>query len=299
MRYFIAVAETLHFGRAAAQLHIAQPPLSQQIRRLESELGVRLFHRTNRRVELTDAGHALLDEARRTLVQADRVAAVAMKAGRGEVGRFVIGYMASAELSVFPRVLPLFRKRYPDVELVLQILPPREQFEQLRAGRLHVGFVRLPARERNLVVVPIFSEPLVAVLPKRHSLGRQRSISLQALRDERFVLFPRQHAPGYYDSLVDICRRAAFDPKPVQESEKLHTILSLVAMGRGVSLMPRCVTAVGRKGVVCRPLRPSIPNTELGLVHNPATRSQLVRSFITLVKETLVKQRERERHQSS
>ena len=287
LRYFIAVAETLHFGRAAALLHIAQPPLSQQIRRLENELGVRLFHRTNRRVELTDAGHALLDEARRTLAQADRAATVAMKAGRGEVGRFVIGYMASAELSVFPKVLPVFRKRYPDVELVLQILPPREQFEQLRAGRLHVGFVRLPATDRNLIVVPIFSEPLVAVLPKRHSLGRHRSISLQALRDEHFVLFPRQHAPGYYDSLVDICRQAGFDPKPVQESEKLHTILSLVAMGRGVALMPKCVSAVGRKGVVCRPLRPRIPNTELGLVYNPATRSQLVRSFITLVKERL------------
>jgi DNA-binding transcriptional LysR family regulator len=110
---------------------------------------------------------------------------------------------------------------------------------------------------------------------------------LPALRDERFVLFPRQHAPGYYDFLVDICRRAGFDPKPVQESEKLHPMLSLVAMGRGVSLMPECVTAVGRKGVVCRPLRPRIPNTELGLVYNPATRSQLVRSFITLVKERL------------
>jgi len=122
---------------------------------------------------------------------------------------------------------------------------------------------------------------------------------LRALRDERFVLFPRQHAPGYYDFLIDICRRAGFDPKPVQESERLHTILSLVAMGRGVSLMPRCVTAIGRKGVVCRPLRPRIPNTELGLVYNPATRSQLVRSFITLIKESLVKQRDGERRQSS
>ena len=146
------------------------------------------------------------------------------------------------------------------------------------------SFVFEPARHSQDVRDPAGDE-----LQDGHSLGRQRSISLQALRDERFVLFPRQHAPGYYDSLVDICRRAGFDPKPVQESEKLHTILSLVAMGRGVSLMPRCVTAVGRKGVVCRPLRPSIPNTELGLVHNPATRSQLVRSFITLVKETLVK----------
>ncbi len=298
LRYFVAVAELLHFGRAAARLHIAQPPLSQQIRRLEHELGVPLFHRTNRRVALTDAGTAFLDEARRTLVQADRAIAITRKADRGELGRLVIGYMASAELSVFPKVLPVFRKRYPDVELDLQILPPREQFEQLRAGRLHVGFVRLPAKDRHLMIVPIFKEPLVAVLPTRHPLGRRRSIALAALCDERLVLFPRHHAPGYYDWLVNLCRRAGFNSEPVHESEKLHTMLSLVAMGRGVALMPKCVTELGRKGVVCRPLRPRIPDTELGLVFNPATRSQLVHAFAALTKEILLKGRDRDQHQS-
>jgi DNA-binding transcriptional LysR family regulator len=289
LRYFVAVAETLHFGRAAERLHIAQPPLSQQIRRLEAELGVRLLHRNSRRVDLSDAGRLFLVEARRTLAHADRAARVAIRAGRGELGRLAIGYMASAELTVFPRVLPAFRRRYPNVELALQILAPREQFRRLRAGQLDVGFVRLPARDRMLSIVPIFREPLVAVLPDRHALARAQAVSLRALRDEPFVLFPRPHAPGYYDALMEICRRSGVNPKLVQESEKLQTIMSLVAMGRGVSLMPRCVTDLARKGVVCRPLRPRIPDTELGLVYDPTNRSSLVRAFVSLTGDILVK----------
>jgi len=293
LRYFVTVAETLHFGRAAEQLHIAQPPLSQQIRRLEAELGVRLLQRTSRRVGLTDAGRLFLVEARRTLTQADRAAKVAVRAYRGELGRLTIGYMASAKLSVFPRVLPAFRERYPDVHLVLQILAPREQFQRLRAGRLDVGFVRLPARDRRLAIVPVFREPLVAVLPKRHAFARQRTVSLRSLREETFVLFPREHSPGYYDSLMEICRQSNVEPKLVQESEKLQTIVSLVAMGRGVSLMPKCVTDLVRKGVVYRPLRPRVPNTELALVYDSAHRSPLVQAFVSLAEGILLKPRGR------
>jgi DNA-binding transcriptional LysR family regulator len=291
LRYFVAVAETLHFGRAAERLHIAQPPLSQQIRRLEDELGVQLFQRTNRRVEVTEAGRLFLVEAARTLAQADRAAWVAVRAHRGELGRLVIGYMASAELSVFPRVLPAFRERYPDVKLTLQILAPREQLQRLRSGRLHVGFVRLPLSDRTLAIVPIWREPLVAVLPERHALARRPTVSLRELRDESFVIFPRRHAPGYYDSLMAIFRRADLAPKLVQESEKLQTILSLVAMGRGVALMPKCVTVLARTGIVCRPLQPRVPDTELGLVYDPANRSALVQTFVGLAKDILKKQR--------
>lgn len=289
LRYFVAVGETLHFGRAAERLRIAQPPLSQQIRRLEEELGVRLLHRTSRHVELTDAGRLFLIEARRTLVQADRAARIAMRADRGEVGRLTIGYMASAELSVFPTILPAFRKRHPGVHIALQILSPREQFQGLRAGRLQAGFVRLPATDRTLSVVPVFREPLVAVLPESHALARRGTVSLRALRNETLVLFPRQHAPGYYDFLMRICRQSGLDPKLVHESEKLQTIVSLVAMGRGVSLMPRCVVNLARKGVLCRPLRPGAPDTELGLVYDPTNRSNLVRAFVSLTKDILLK----------
>jgi DNA-binding transcriptional LysR family regulator len=290
LRYFVAVAETLHFGRAAERLHIAQPPLSQQIRRLEDELGVRLFHRTNRRVELTEAGRLFLVEACRTLVQADRAARVAVRAHRGELGRLVIGYMASAELSVFPRVLPVFRERYPDVKLALQILAPGEQLQRLRSGRLHVGFVRLPLSDRTLAIVPVCREPLVTVLPERHVLARRPTVSLRELCDEPFVTFPRPHAPGYYDWLMAILRRVNVPPRLVQESEKLQTIVSLVAMGRGVTLMPKSVAALARKGIVCKPLRPRVPDTELGLVYDPTNRSAVVDAFVRLTTEILRKQ---------
>src|SRR5215510_3187169 len=137
LRYFVAVAEELHFGRAARRLHIAQPPLSQQIRRLEHDLGVTLFHRTNRRVDLTDAGRAFLVEARLTLAQADRARDVASRAGRGEAGQLIIGYMASAEVNVFPRLLPAFRRRYPNIELAFQLLGASEQLQALRDGQIH------------------------------------------------------------------------------------------------------------------------------------------------------------------
>jgi len=285
LRYFVAVAEELHFGRAARRLHIAQPPLSQQIRRLEHDLGVSLLHRTSRRVELTDAGRAFLAEARLTLAQAQRAMQVASLAAAGAVGQLIIGHMGSAELNVFPRLLPAFRKRYPAVELAFQLLGATEQFEALHDGEIHVGFLRLPANDRSLTVRPIVREPLVAVLPDHHPLARRRSLALRALRGERFVLFPRPHAPGYYDALVAICRQAGLEPTIVRETSRLHTALSLVATGRGVSLMPKCVGRLRRPGVVCRALRPPVPDTEMGIAYKPANPSRLLRAFVTVVDE--------------
>jgi len=289
LRYFIAVGETLHFGRAAERLGIAQPPLSQQIRRLEEELGVRLLQRTSRHVDLTDAGRLFLVEARRTLAQADRAARIARTSCRGKSGRLAIGYMASAELSVFPKILPAFRKRHPGVQIALQILPPREQFQRLRAGRLQIGFVRLPVTDRRLSILPVFREPLVAVLPEGHALAGQRTLHLPGLGGEALILFPRQHAPGYYDFLMRICRQSGLTPKVVHESEKLQTIVSLVAMGRGIALMPKCVANLARKGVVCRRLRPRAPDTELGLVYDPTNQSDVVGAFVSLAKDILLK----------
>ena len=287
LRYFVAVAETLHFGRAAERLHIAQPPLSQQIRRLERELGVQLLDRNSRRVALSEAGRAFLVEARRTLAQAERAAQAARSAHR-EAGVLTIGYMESAELAIFPRVLPAFRRRHPLVKVALDILPPHEQFTRLRDGRLHIGFVRLPASARGLTITPVHREPFVVVLPAHHPLARRRTIALPALRDERLVVFPRRHAPGYYDRVMDICRGADLKPVLVEESDKLHTMLSLVAMNRGIALLPRCVTAAARRGTVCRPLRPPAPETELGLVYSPARTSPLVADFVRVTRQILM-----------
>jgi len=285
LRYFLAVAEELHFGRAAQRLHIAQPPLSQQIRRLEQELGVSLFDRTNRRVELTDAGRAFLIEARLTLTQAERAAHVASQAARGEAGLLIIGHMASAELNVFPRLLPVFRKRYPGVDLAFQLLGASEQFRMLHEGQIHAGFLRLPATDRGLTVTPIVRERLVVVLPEHHPLARRRSLMLRTLGSERLLLFPRRHAPGYYDALIAMCRQAGLDPTIVQETTRLHTALSLVATGRGISLMPKCVERLKRPGIVCRPLRGPVPDTEMGVAYDPSNRSRLLRAFVAVVDE--------------
>ncbi|HEV8437948.1 MAG TPA: LysR substrate-binding domain-containing protein [Methylomirabilota bacterium] len=285
LRYFVAVAEELHFGRAAQRLCIAQPPLSQQIRRLEHELGVSLFQRGHRRVDLTDVGRAFLVEARLTLAQADHATQVASRAARGEAGHLIVGHMASAELNVFPRLLPVFRTRYPAVDLEFQLLGASEQLQMLRDGRIHAGFLRLPANDRTLTVMRVVREPLVAVLPQRHPLARRRSLTLRALGGERLVLFQRRHAPEYYDSLVAICRQAGVEPAIVQETTRLYTTLSLVATGRGVSLMPKCVARLGSPGVVCRPLRAPVPYTEMGLAYDPSKPSRLLRAFVTVVDE--------------
>jgi len=283
LRYFVAVAEELHFGRAAQRVHIAQPPLSQQIRRLEQDLGVRLFDRTNRRVQLTDAGRAFLLEARSTLAQAEYAREVASRAARGEAGQLLIGYMASAELNVFPRLLPAFRKRYPDVELTFQLLGASEQLEALREGQIHAGFLRLPASDSAVTVKPIVREPVVVVLPERHRFARRRSLALSSLRGERFILFARRFAPGYYDTLMRMCRQAGFEPKVVHESNRFHTTLSLVAASRGIFLTGKSVGRLGRPGIVCRSLRPRVPEIEMGLAYDPRHRSPLLKAFVTAV----------------
>ena len=291
LRYFVAVADVLHFGRAARSLHIAQPPLSQQIRRLEQELGVDLFHRTNRRVELTDAGRAFLVEARATLAQAERARDVVTRAARGEVGHLIVGHMASAEFTVFPRLLPVFRKRHPSVELTFQLLGVREQLQMLHERQIHAGFLRLPANDPALTVKTILREALVVVLPKRHRLARRRSVTLPELRGERFVLFPRHHAPGYHDALVAICRQVEEKPAITRDTTRLHTLLSLVATGRGVFLTGQYVSRLHRAGVVCRSLRPPGPPVETGLAYDPGNPSRLLQAFVAVVDEVFASAR--------
>jgi len=153
----------------------------------------------------------------------------------------------------------------------------------LRDGRIHAGFLRLPASDRALTVKTILREPLVVVLPERHPLARRRSIALPALRGERFILFPRRFAPGYYDALMAICRQAGVEPKVAHDTNRLHTALSLVATGRGVLLTGKCVGQLARPGVVCRPLRPRVPDVEMGLAYDPENPSRLLRALVAVV----------------
>jgi DNA-binding transcriptional LysR family regulator len=286
VRYFLAVAEELHFGRAAARVRIAQPPLSQQIRQLEHELGVALFNRTKRRVELTPAGRAFLEHARQILDETERAKRVAQRAARGEVGRLAIGFASSADLDILPRVLRSWRERAPDVEVELHALLTGAQVDALRRGRIQVGFIRLPADEAALVIEPIQREPLVAALPETHRLAGRARVRLADLAGETMILFPRHDAPGYYDVFLDACRRAGFTPRLLHPGS-MQTNLGLVSAGLGVSLMPASIRNLRRAGVVYRPLAPPVPQVEMAMAYRRDESSAVLPAFLETVRETL------------
>lgn len=282
LRYFVAVAEELHFGRAAARVRIAQPPLSQQIRQLEDELGVALFNRTRRRVELTPAGRAFLDEVRPLLERAERAAVTARRAGRGEIGRLAIGHVPSADLDVLPRVLRAWHARFPHVEIELHALLPASQLEALRDGHIHVGFIRLPVDQSGLVVEPIQREPLVAALPAGHPAARSTRVRLADLAADTMILFPRRTAPEYYDLILGACRRAGFAPR-VLHPGSMQTNLGLVSAGLGVALMPASIRNLRRAGVAYRPLASPVPQVEMAVAYRRDERSAVLPGFLEVV----------------
>ena len=291
LRYFLAVAEELHFGRAASRLHIAQPPLSQQIRKLERELGVALFDRTKRRVELTPAGRALLDETRDVLARAERAVRTAQRAGRGEIGHLAIGFVPSADLDILPRVLRAWRARFPQVEIELHSLLPAAQVEALHDGRIHVGFVRVPVDETGLVVESIQREPLLAALPRGHRLARARRVRLADLASDTMILFPRHIAPGYHDVFINACRCAGFTPR-VLHPGSMQTNLALVAAGLGVTLMPSSIRNLRRSGVAYRALAPPVPHVEMAVAYRRGERSAVLPAFLHVLRRAVRRGRE-------
>jgi DNA-binding transcriptional LysR family regulator len=289
LRYFVAVAEELHFGRAAARVGIAQPPLSQQIRQLEQELGVTLLNRTKRRVELTATGRAFLEHATHILAETERSKSLVQRVGRGELGRLVIGFASSADLDVLPRVLGLWRQRFPDVEVKLHALLTAAQVEALQQGRIEVGFVRLPTDDEHdagLVLESIRREPLVTALPEGHRLAGRARVRLAELAADTMILFPRHYAPGYYDVFIAACRRAGFTPR-LMHPGSMQTILALVAAGLGVSLMPVSIRNLQRSGVVYRPLMPPVPQVEMAIAYRREEPSAILSAFLQTVRDAL------------
>lgn len=261
LRYFAAVADELHFGRAAQRLRIAQPPLSQQIRHLEDELGVALFHRTKRRVELTEAGQAFLARVRVILATAGDAVTEAQRVARGELGRVAIGFMSAAMLDQFPAILRGFRRGFPDAEVQLSQMPSNEQLKAVASGHIDVGFVDISHRTPTVMVgdtaVRIeraWSEALLVALPPDHRLARRRAVALADLATEPFVTLPRQPATGFYDQIIGLCQAAGFSPIVRQEASQLPAMLTLVAAGLGVAIVPCCVCPQWRGQIAFRPL---------------------------------------------
>ncbi|HCF4551860.1 TPA: LysR family transcriptional regulator [Pseudomonas aeruginosa] len=286
LRYFIAVAEELHFGRTAERLGISQPPLSQQIQALEEEIGARLFERTNRRVELTDAGRLFLDESRQVLAQVDKAVLLARRAHLGELGELKIGFTSSAPFtSTIPSSIHAFRKAYPDVHLDLQEMSSRQVLKALLEESLQVGVIRPLALPDAVHWVELFREPLVAVLRADHPLaaGSEDGLAIAALAEEPFVFFPRSYGTGLYDQVIALTRQAGFSPRIAQEASEAMTIIGLVSAGLGVSILPASFRRTRVDGVVYRTLSDPEATTAVWLVRRQNEGSPLALSFIDLV----------------
>ncbi|MCF3160159.1 LysR substrate-binding domain-containing protein [Pseudomonas aeruginosa] len=286
LRYFIAVAEELHFGRAAERLGISQPPLSQQIQALEEEIGARLFERTNRRVELTDAGRLFFDESRQVLARVYKAVLLPRRAHLGELGELKIGFTSSAPFtSTIPSSIHAFRKAYPDVHLDLQEMSSRQVLKALLEESLQVGVIRPLALPDAVHWVELFREPLVAVLRADHPLaaGSEDGLAIAALAEEPFVFFPRSYGTGLYDQVIALTRQAGFSPRIAQEASEAMTIIGLVSAGLGVSILPASFRRTRVDGVVYRTLSDPEATTAVWLVRRQNEGSPLALSFIDLV----------------
>jgi DNA-binding transcriptional LysR family regulator len=286
LRYFIAVADELHFSRAAERLGMSQPPLSQQIRDLESLLGLRLLRRTNRRVELTDAGRVYLDAARDIVARVDAATDQARRAERGEIGELHVAFTRSTPLiERFPRAIRAFRDAYPAVRLVLVERNTLQQVACLLEGSQHVGLLRGGALPATLVSHKLVDDPLVAVLRADHPLAtRKRArLHMDELADERFVVFSRAAGTGVHDQLLSMCRNAGFVPRIAQEAGESSTMIGLVAAGLGVAVLPDSLRHVRVDGVAYVAIDSPDAASALHVTHRRDDASPLVKAFTALM----------------
>ena len=260
LRQFIVVAEELHFHRAAERLHMAQPPLSQAIRKLEGEIGARLFERTNRSVALTVAGASFLETARRLIAQLDEGVEQARRMAAGIEGRLVVTFIDTAHYAALPPLLRAFRARYPGIELTLREATTAEQIMALESGKADIGFLRQPGSSRHrLTLEPVCREAILVALPDDHPRASARAVRLADLAAEAFVATPRLEGPGLHDQFIALCRLAGFSPRIVQEARQMQTVAGLVAGGLGVALVPASLAQARRDGVTFRPITVAAP----------------------------------------
>ena len=277
---FVAVAEELHFHRAAERCHISQPAISQQIRALEKELDVQLAHRTKRSVTLTAAGEVFLHEARKTLRQMDLAVSLARRTDRGEIGQMTVGATSPALFVLFPEVAARFQQALPRVGLVVRELTTAEQEHALRIGDIDVGLVHPPLDDATLAAEEVARPDFQIALPAGHHLAARNTLTLEELADEPFVIFPRQIAPQLYDTLLALCRDAGFSLQIAMEAYPAQSIIALVSAGVGLGFIASEVQRLNRPGVVYRPLRGARPHLSLGVAHHPDEISPAVRAFL-------------------
>ena len=279
LRAFVAVAEELHFGRAAKRLHMAQSPLSQQIRQLEAELRVQLFARTTRSVALAPAGEALLPLARRSIAEARAGAEAARRAAEGETGFLRIGFVDSAAYKLLPRVLPTFARAYPHVGVELRELSTLEQQDEL-GTTIDIGIVRDADPVDGATLTPLVTERFVAALPLDHPLAHRERISLAELSADAFIVFPRERVPYGVDRFTELCRSCGFSPRIAQRALQHATVLGLVEAAFGVALLPESVRDTARLGVVMLDLTEAAAVSQLALLEPDEALPPSAQAFV-------------------
>jgi len=282
MRYFLAVAEELNFGRAAETLGIAQPNLSQQIKALEDIVGAVLFDRTQRTVRLTTAGEYFMAEAEQTLAHAQTAMTMARRAGRGEIGQIAVGYVGSATYTgALVSIMSTFRDDHPDVEIELFEMEMQDQLRHIASGTLDIGFIRPPIElPLGIGSSLILQEELVVALSERHPLARSSEIALSGLRDETFIT-PRHAANVSFNKhTTDACLAAGFTPRIGRQAADFVTIVSMVAIGLGVALVPQSCNCLDLPGVCYRPLSGPPVLADLSLAYRRSEPSPIARSFL-------------------
>ncbi|MCS0584090.1 LysR family transcriptional regulator [Massilia pinisoli] len=309
LRYFVTVAEELHFGRAAARLHMTQPPLSQAIAALEDGLGTALFLRNRRTVALTPAGSALLPEARRILLEAALLPDLARRAASGETGRLALAFITSADYSVLPPFLRRYSERYPGVQLSLQEATSDVQVDELLRGRIDAGLLIPPLPERAraaLDYMKVLDEPLILCAPAGLALAPARArattsrraaaaatsgglhpgapVRLQDLPPLPLIIFPREISPALHDAILSCFRAAGITPAIGQQAIQMQTIVSLVSAGMGLALVPQSVSNLMRPGVEYRALADATPLVETGIAWRRDNASPVLKGFLELLR---------------
>jgi DNA-binding transcriptional LysR family regulator len=285
LKYFVAVAEELHFGRAAARLEMAQPPLSRQIAQLESDLQVQLFDRSRSQIRLTQAGEVLLGHVRDILTRLDSAYRETRLIGAGGAGRLRIAFVGSATHGPFPAMVKSFRTHYPDVELALSSMNNAELKTALIQREIDVAVARPSLNDDDFRTETFHTEPLILALPDNSPLAASETVTFDALRDQTFIIYPRRPRPSFADHILEVCRSAGFTPADLIEAQDYQTAISLVSVGVGVALVPASVSEASRPGVFFRRYDGPNPGTALSIHARIDNRSPHVMNFFDLVRK--------------
>jgi LysR family transcriptional regulator, benzoate and cis,cis-muconate-responsive activator of ben and cat genes len=286
LRYFLVLAEELHFVRAAARLNVSQPPLSRQIQALEHELGLTLFVRGNQRVSLTEAGASLYSDLKETFAGLDRAVVRAKGVARGEAGRIALGMTGSVSFGVMPGILERFHSKFPLVRMEILHLIKADQMQALAARRISLGLTRSAVHTAQIASEVIHQEPFIAALHESHPLARQKSVALEKLEHDNFVLYRGNSWPSVADEIIGLCATAGFSPNIDQDTGEMQTAVSLVAAGLGVTVVADCIRSLLLPRVVYRPLTVGgkIPTTKLHAIYRKDETSTVVKAFLRLAR---------------